>query len=54
MEIMEFLCKSDTPLCSHHKTAIVFGGISSKIQNDLIKNVAEVMKKKQKNKWIVI
>ena len=43
MELLEFLAEYDSPLRCHLESATVFIGTSSKIQNDLIQSVADVM-----------
>ena len=43
MELLEFLAEYDSPLRCHLDSATVFIGTSSKIQNDLIQSVADVM-----------
>ena len=43
LELLEFLAGYDSPLRCHLDSATVFIGTSSKIQNDLIQSVADVM-----------
>ena len=43
MELLEFLAEYDSPLHCHLDSATVFIGTSSKIQNDLIQSVADVL-----------
>ena len=43
MEILDFLAEYDSTLNCHLATATVFTGTSSKIQNDLVHTVANVM-----------
>ena len=43
LELLEFLAEYDSPLRCHLESATVFIGTSSKIQNDLIQSVADVM-----------
>lgn len=48
LELLEFLAEYDSPLRCHLDSATVFIGTSSKIQNDLIQSVAEVMTEEMK------
>ena len=43
LELMDFLAEYDSTLSGHLDSATVFIGTSSKIQNDLIQSVADVM-----------
>lgn len=43
LELLQFLGEYDSPLRCHLDSATVFTGTSSKIQNDLIQSVADVM-----------